>query len=37
MTYQEFLNALGFQESGNDYTEENSIGFIGKYQPDRMR
>jgi Ca2+-binding RTX toxin-like protein len=32
MTYQEFLDALGFQESSNIYNKENSLGYIGKYQ-----
>ncbi|TAN70255.1 MAG: hypothetical protein EPN17_06135 [Methylobacter sp.] len=32
MTYQEFLDTLGFQESSNIYNKENSLGYIGKYQ-----
>ena len=32
MTYQDFLQALGFQESSSDYTKVNQLGYIGKYQ-----
>lgn len=32
MTYQEFLTALGFQESTNNYSKTNSLGYIEKYQ-----
>jgi hypothetical protein len=30
--YDDFLNALGARESGGDYTKENTIGYVGKYQ-----
>lgn len=30
--YDDFLNALGARESGGDYTKENMIGYVGKYQ-----
>ena len=31
-TYQDFLTALGFQESSGNYSAVNSLGYIGKYQ-----
>ena len=30
--YDDFLNALGIRESGGDYTKQNTIGYVGKYQ-----
>ena len=30
--YGEFLDALGFRESSDDYTKVNSYGYVGRYQ-----
>lgn len=30
--YKEFVEALGARESGNDYSIENSFGFLGRWQ-----
>lgn len=30
--YEEFLDALGARESGNDYSIENAFGFLGRWQ-----
>ena len=31
-SYDEFFEALGFQESSNSYNKVNRIGYLGKYQ-----
>lgn len=31
-TFNDFLDALGYQESTNDYSKENESGYLGRYQ-----